>query len=76
VAKIDRWYAEQFAKFCARWTPPRTSTSLVVAQFADHLRSGNADGNRHTHDNLPVVLRRRRRRLLSPGRFVQHGSNR
>ena len=28
--------------------------------------SGNADGNRHTHSNLPWIL--------APGRYVQHGS--
>jgi hypothetical protein len=34
---------------------------------------GNADGNRHTHDNLPVILAGGGGGGLTPGRFVKHG---
>ena len=34
--------------------------------------SGNADGNRHTHSNLPLILAGGG--ALTPGRYVQHGS--
>ena len=36
--------------------------------------SGNADGNRHTHDNLPIVLAGGGGGTLTPGRYVKHGS--
>lgn len=36
--------------------------------------SGNADANRHTHDNLPVVLAGGGGGTLTPGRHVKHGS--
>ena len=36
--------------------------------------SGNADGNRHTHDNLPVLLAGGGGGTLTPGRYVKHGS--
>ena len=36
--------------------------------------SGNADGNRHTHDNLPVILAGGGGGTLTPGRYVKHGS--
>jgi hypothetical protein len=36
--------------------------------------SGNADGNRHTHDNLPVLLAGNGGGLLTPGRYVRYGS--
>ena len=36
--------------------------------------SGNADGNRHTHANLPVLLAGSGGGALQPGRFVKHGS--
>jgi len=35
---------------------------------------GNADANRHTHSNLPLVLAGGGGGTLNPGRFVQHGS--
>ena len=34
--------------------------------------SGNADGNRHSHDNLPVILAGGGGGTLNPGRYVQH----
>jgi hypothetical protein len=36
--------------------------------------SGNADGNRHTHTNLPIVLAGGGGGLMTPGRHVNHGS--
>jgi hypothetical protein len=33
--------------------------------------SGNADGNRHTHVNLPVILAGGGGGSLTPGRFVR-----
>ena len=36
--------------------------------------SGNADGNRHTHSNLPLILAGGGGGALTPGRYVQHGS--
>ena len=36
--------------------------------------SGNADGNRHTHSNLPLILAGRGGGALSPGRYVKFKS--
>jgi hypothetical protein len=36
--------------------------------------SGNADGNRHTHDNLPILLAGHGGGQLTPGRYVKNGS--
>jgi hypothetical protein len=33
--------------------------------------SGNADGNRHTHDNLPVIVAGAGGGTLTPGRFAK-----
>jgi hypothetical protein len=35
--------------------------------------SGNSDGNRHTHVNLPVILAGGGGGTLTPGRHVKHG---
>jgi len=35
--------------------------------------SGNADGNRHTHSNLPLVLAGKGGGELKSGRYVKHG---
>ncbi|MEO5959958.1 MAG: hypothetical protein ABIZ49_12725, partial [Opitutaceae bacterium] len=33
--------------------------------------SGNADGNRHTHTNLPIILAGNGGGTLTPGRYTQ-----
>lgn len=74
VATIDRWYSEQFAKFLARMeaTPDVDGHSLLHNSRLIY-GSGNADGNRHTHENLPVILAGAGGGELQPGRFVRHG---
>jgi hypothetical protein len=74
VATIDRWYSEQFAKFLARMeaTPDVDGHSLLHNSRIIY-GSGNADGNRHTHENLPLVLAGNGGGLLTPGRYVRHG---
>jgi hypothetical protein len=75
VAQIDRWYSERFAAFLKRMdaTPDVDGKSLLHNSRIVY-GSGNADGNRHTHDNLPMILAGGGGGTLSPGRFVQHGS--
>ncbi|HVK57673.1 MAG TPA: hypothetical protein VM735_02750, partial [Candidatus Kapabacteria bacterium] len=36
--------------------------------------SGNADGNRHTHTNLPIILAGGAGGTFTPGRYVKHSS--
>jgi hypothetical protein len=75
VAEIDLWYARQFAKFLSRLR----ETTDVDGQSLLHnsmivYGGGNADANRHTHSNLPIVLAGAGGGSLKTGRYVQHGS--
>jgi hypothetical protein len=36
--------------------------------------SGNADGNKHSHDNLPMLLAGSGGGTLTPGRHIRHPS--
>jgi hypothetical protein len=75
VAQIDRWYVEQFSKFLLRMDQTVDVDGHSLLHNSRILYgSGNADGNRHTHENLPVILAGGGGGRLSGGRFVHHGS--
>jgi hypothetical protein len=75
VKKIDLWYAEQLASFLDRME----QTKDVDGQSLLHnsmivYGSGNADGNLHTHTNLPILLAGNGGGTLQPGRYVKTDS--
>ena len=74
VALIDLFYLQQFAKFLHKMeqTPDVDGKSLLHNSMIVY-GSGNADGNRHSHVNLPVLLAGSGGGTLTPGRFVKHG---
>jgi hypothetical protein len=75
VAQIDLWYVTQFAKFLQKLedTKDVDGNSLLHNSMIIY-GSGNADGNRHTHTNLPVLLAGAGGGTLTPGRFAKFGS--
>ncbi|HWA26189.1 MAG TPA: DUF1552 domain-containing protein [Lacunisphaera sp.] len=75
VAQIDRWYVEQFNKFLGRMEQTKDiDGNSLLHNTRIVYGSGNADGNRHTHENLPVILAGGGGGRLNGGRYVQHGS--
>ena len=75
VADIDQWYVRQFATFLGKLENHKDvdGKSLLHNSMIVY-GSGNADGNRHSHDNLPLLLAGGGGGTLSPGRYVKHGS--
>lgn len=75
VAQIDLWYVKQFARFLDKMeqTKDHDGRSLLHNSMIIY-GSGNADGNRHTHTNLPVILAGSGGGSLTPGRFAKFGS--
>jgi hypothetical protein len=57
VAQIDRFYMTQFAKFLEKMAAAKDAdgTSLLHNSMIVY-GGGIADGNRHSHSNLPVIL--------------------
>jgi hypothetical protein len=74
VAAIDLFYMTQFADFLGKMqaTEDVDGRSLLDNSMIVY-GSGNADGNRHTHVNLPVILAGGGGGSLTPGRFVKYG---
>jgi Protein of unknown function (DUF1552) len=75
VADIDLWYCQQFAKLLEKLDAVRDDDGRTLLQNSMIVfGSGNADGNRHTHNNLPVLLAGSGGGALKPGRYVRHNS--
>ncbi len=72
VKEIDLWYAKHLARFLEKMD----QTKDVDGQSLLHnsmivYGSGNADGNRHTHTNLPILLAGAGGGSLRTGRYVK-----
>lgn len=75
VAEIDLFYMKHFARFLEKMdaTKDVDGKSLLHNSMIVY-GSGNADGNRHTHVDLPILLAGRGGGTLSAGRYVKHGA--
>ncbi len=75
VGRIDQWYVQKFASFLTRLDQIEDIDGQSMLHNSMILYgSGNADGNRHSHDNLPILLAGHGGGTLNPGRYVQSGS--
>jgi hypothetical protein len=74
IGQIDRYYMEHFARFLAKLDQMKdVDGKSILHNSMIVYGSGNADGNRHTHENLPVILAGAGGGTLQTGRFVQQG---
>jgi hypothetical protein len=74
ITEIDLWYVQQFGKFLEKMSATKDvdGNSLLHNSMIVY-GGGNADGNRHTHVNLPILLAGAGGGTMTPGRFVKHG---
>ncbi|MDB6131314.1 MAG: hypothetical protein JWM04_2421 [Verrucomicrobiales bacterium] len=73
VAAIDLWYVKQLAYFLEKMEATKDIDGNSLLHNSMILYgSGNSDGNRHTHVNLPLILAGSGGGTLNPGRYVPH----
>ncbi|MEI6862728.1 MAG: DUF1552 domain-containing protein, partial [Verrucomicrobiota bacterium] len=73
VRKIDHWYVEQLAYFLEKMEATKDIDGHSLLHNSQIVYgSGNADGNRHSHTRLPVILAGAAGGTLTPGRHIQH----
>lgn len=72
IAIINRFHIGLFAEFIGKLkaTPDGNGTLLDHSMIL--YGSGLCDGNRHTHENLPLLLAGRGDGTLQPGRHIQY----
>ena len=74
VAQIDLYYMQHFARFLTKLDQTKDVDGNSLLHNSMILYGcGNADGNRHTHENLPVLLAGGGAGTLHPGRYVTKG---
>ena len=74
ITAIDLWYVQQFGKFLEKMAATKdVDGNSILHNTMIVYGGGNADGNRHTHSNLPILLAGAGGGTVTPGRFVKHG---
>lgn len=74
IAKIDRYYMDHFARFVKRLEAKKDIDGKSVLHNSMIVYGcGNSDGNRHTHDNLPILLAGQGGGTFKAGRYVNLG---
>jgi len=72
VGQIDHFYVKQFAYFLEKLEQTEDADGGSILDNAMIVYgSGNADGNRHTHHTLPVILAGTGGGTLRAGRYFQ-----
>ena len=72
VAEIDRYYMQRFANFINKLSLTKDIDGNSLLHNSMIVYGGAiADGNRHTHDNLPVILAGSAGGAFETGRYLQ-----
>lgn len=72
VAAIDLFYMQTFAAFLEKLDQTKdVDGNSMLHNSMIVYGSGNSDGNRHTHVNLPIILAGGGGGTLTPGRYVK-----
>jgi hypothetical protein len=70
IARIDRFYVEQFAAFLNRLKNIREGEQTLLDRSMVLYGSCLSEGNKHWHNNLPIVLAGRGGGTLTPGKLL------
>ena len=72
VAKINAFHLEQFAYFVGKLKATPDGDGTLLDRMMVVYGSGLADGNQHTHNDLPVAIAGAGNGALRPGRHVRY----
>jgi hypothetical protein len=72
IARINRFHMTQFAYLLQRLQAVREGERTLLDNSMIVYGSGNGDGNRHNHDDLPILLAGRGGGTIASGRHVRY----
>ena len=71
IAKINRFHVSQFAYFLEKLKSVKDGESTLLDHCMVVYGSGLGDGNRHNHDDLPVLVAGRGGGTIQAGRHLR-----
>lgn len=76
IAKIDHFYLEEYARFLTELKNIKEGSGNLLDNTMIVYGAGIGDGNRHNHNDLPLILAGGGAGTLKPGRYtrVQEGT--
>ena len=74
LATIDRFYIKQLAYFLEKMRGVQEAEGTLLDNSMIVYGSAICDGDRHNHDQLPVIVAGRARGTFSPGRHIALGN--
>jgi Protein of unknown function (DUF1552) len=75
IRDINRFHIEQFAYLIGKLKAVREGEGTLLDNCMVLYGSGNGDGNRHNHDELPILLAGKAGGRLTTGRHVRFSRN-
>jgi hypothetical protein len=75
IKKIDHFHIQLFANFVERLKNTPEGSGNMLDNSLIMMGSGLGDGDRHNHDDLPVITVGKGGGMLTPGRHLQYARN-
>jgi hypothetical protein len=75
ISKINQFHMQQFAYFVMRLKSVKEGDATLLDNSMILYGSGIGDGNRHNHDDLPIVMAGRGGDTLETGKHVRYRRN-
>ena len=72
ISRIDRYLVEQFASFLTRLNGISEGGRSLLDNCMILYGSAISDGNRHNHDDLPILLAGGGGGTISTGRYIKY----
>lgn len=72
IAEINRFHTTQYAYLIEKLRSVREGDGTLLDHCMVAYGSGNSDGNRHNHDDLPILLAGRGCGTIQTGRHVRY----
>lgn len=75
IARINTFHIEHFAYFLNKLRQVREGDGTLLDNCMILYGSGNGDGNRHNHDELPILVAGKGGGALASGRHIRYARN-